>query len=121
MVYKNTFLKIADNTGPRYAKCLGIKKKSIGYLADIILVVIKKRFLKKKKIKKNILNSLVINTRYKIKRKNGLFIRFNHNKSLLLNHQHVFLGSNVKAVICREIKKFKKKFKKIISYSPGNI
>ena len=52
MVYINTFLNIADNTGPKQAKCLNIKKKPIGFLADIILIVIKKRFLKKKKNKK---------------------------------------------------------------------
>ena len=121
MIFKNTFLKLADNTGPKTVKCLNIKNKSIGFLSDIVTVVLKKRFLKKKKIKKNILNSLIVNTKYKTKRKNGVFIKFNSNKSLLINHQLIFLGSNVKAIICKEIKKFKKKFKKIISYSPGNI
>lgn len=105
MVYINTFLNIADNTGPKQAKCLNIKKKPIGFLADIILIVIKKRFLKKKKIKKNILYSIIVNTKCKRKRKNGVFIKFNENKSLILNHHYIFLGSNVKAVLCREIKK----------------
>ena len=121
MIYRNTVLYLADNSGPKKALCLNISKKRIGYLADIIGVVIKKKFLKKKKIKKNILKSLIINSKYKYKRKNGFFIKFKKNKIVLLNHGLIFLGSNVKAVLCKEIKKFKKQFKKIISYSAGNV
>ena len=121
MVYKQTSLILADNSGPKKVKCLNIKKKLIGFLADIIVVVVKKKFLKKKKIKKNVLNSILVNTKYKTKRKNGFFLKFKSNKGLLLNNNFVFLGTNVKCIICKEIKKYKKQFKKIISYSPGNV
>ena len=121
MIYKNTVITLADNSGPRKVKCLNIKKKLIGYLADIIVTVIKKKFLKKKKIKKNILNTIIINSKLKTKRPNGPFLNFQSNKGLLLNNNLIFLGSNVKSIICKEIKKYKKKFKKIISYSPGNV
>jgi large subunit ribosomal protein L14 len=121
MVFQDTILFLADNSGPKKVKCLNIKKKKIGYLADILVVVVKKRFLRRKKIKKNILCSILINSKFKFKRRNGFCISFGKNKGLLLNHNLVFLGSNVKAVVCKEIKKYKKKFKKIISYSGGNV
>ena len=121
MIFKNTLLHLADNSGPKTALCLNISKKKIGYLSDILGVVIKKKFLKKKKIKKNILKGLLINSKFKFKRKNGFLISFKKNKIVLLNQNLVFLGSNVKAVLCKEIKKFKKQFKKIISYSAGNV
>lgn len=121
MILKSTTLNIADNSGPKKVKCLNLKKKLVGYLADIIIVVIKKKFLKRRRIKKNILRSIIIHTRFKIKRKNGFSIKFGQNKSLLLNNNLNFIGSNIKSIICKEIKKYKKKFKKIISYSPGNV
>jgi len=121
MIFKNTVIKLADNSGPKKVKCLGLKKKLIGYISDIVIVVIKKKFLQKKKIKKNILSSIIINSKYKLKRFNGIFIKFNANKGLLLNKNLDFLGSNVKSLICREIKYSKKLFQKIISYSPGNV
>ena len=78
-------------------------------------------FKKKKKIKKNILKGIIINTKFKTKRLNEFYITFDKNRMLLLNHNLVFLGTNIKFIICKEIKIFKKQFKKIISYSSGNI
>ena len=42
MIYKNTIINIADNSGPKKAKVLNIKKKKIGYIGDILVVSIKK-------------------------------------------------------------------------------
>jgi large subunit ribosomal protein L14 len=121
MIYKITKLFLADNSGPKKAKSLDSKKIKTSYLTDIITIVIKKKFLKKKKIKKNILKAIIINTKFKTKRLNSFYITFNKNRILLLNHNLVFLGTNIKSLLCKEIKLYKKQFKKIISYSSGNI
>jgi ribosomal protein L14 len=121
MILKKTKLFLADNSGPKKIKCLKVNKKLIGYLSDVVTVIVKKKYLKRKKIKSNILKSLLINTKYKNNRQNGFFISFGKNKSLLLNNNNVFLGTNVKSVLCKEIKKYKKEYKKIISYSFGNV
>ena len=121
MIYKNTQLKIADNTGPKKAKCINISKKKIGYLADLLVIAIKKKFIKRKKIKKNILLSTLITSKKKQKRLDGNFIMFNNNKIVLLDEKLNFLGTNLKSLICKEYKKNKKKNLKLISYSRGNI
>jgi ribosomal protein L14 len=66
MIYKNSYLDIIDNSGPKKAKCLNIKRKKIGYLADLLVVTIKKKFRGRKKIKKNILYSIFIISKKKI-------------------------------------------------------
>ena len=48
MIFQNSKIIIADNTGPKKAKCLNIKKKPIGFLSDILTVAIKKKKKKKK-------------------------------------------------------------------------
>jgi len=121
MIFKNSRLFVADNSGPKKAKCLDIKKKKIGYLADILIVAIKKKLKKKKKIKKNILNSIFITSKKKTKRFDGTFINFKKNKIAMLDEKFIFLGTNLKSLICKEIKKNKKKNLKLISYSRGNI
>jgi len=49
MILKNTKLFLADNSGPKKIKCLKINKKTVGYLSDVVTVIIKKKYLKKKK------------------------------------------------------------------------
>ena len=65
MIFKNSKLKVTDNSGPKAGKCLNIKKKKIGYLADILTIVIKKKLKRKKKLKKNILSSILLNSKKK--------------------------------------------------------
>ena len=121
MIYKNSILFIADNTGPKKAKCLNIRKKKIGFLADILKIVIKKKLKRKKKLKKNILISIFITSKKKTKRSNGSFIKFNKNKIAILDERLIFFGTNLKSLICKEIKKNKKNHIKLISFSKGNI
>ena len=121
MIFKTSKIYIADNTGPKKAKCLNIKKKKIGYLADILTVVIKKKFKKIKKLKKNILNSIFITSIKKNKRIDGSFILFKKNKIAILDEKFIFLGTSLKSLICKEINLNKKKNLKLISYSKGNI
>jgi len=46
MIFKNTKLIVADNSGPKKVKCLNIMfKKNIGYLADIVSIIVKKKNL----------------------------------------------------------------------------
>jgi large subunit ribosomal protein L14 len=121
MIFKNSKILVADNTGPKKAKCLNIKKKKIGFLSDILVIAIKKKKKRKKKLKKNILHSIFITSKKKKKREDGSFISFKKNKIAILDDKLVFLGTNLKSLICKEIKKKKKKNIKLISYSRGNI
>jgi len=53
MIYKNTVLKIIDNCGARKAKCIEILGKyKWAKIGDLILVVLRKFYNLKKKIKK---------------------------------------------------------------------
>lgn len=53
MIYKNTLLNILDNCGARKAKCIHIIGKfKWAKIGDLILVVLRKFYNLKKKIKK---------------------------------------------------------------------
>ena len=75
----------------------------------------------KKKLKKNILNSIILTSKKKKKRLDGSFISFSHNKVAILDDKFIFFGTNLKSLICKEIKKNQKNHIKLISYSKGII
>lgn len=121
MIQKKTQLKIYDNSGAKVAECIHIikKKKKIAVLGDQILVAIKKLDIHKKINKKDIYINLIIGQKKLKKRKNGTFIKFDQNKSLLLSKTLKFLGTRVYGPIIKEIrtKDTFSQYKKIISYS----
>jgi ribosomal protein L14 len=59
--------------------------------------------------------ALILTIKKNFYRKNGIFIKFNKNRVLLINDQLKFLGTRYKGPISKEIYKYKKKILKIIS------
>lgn len=123
MISIGTKLVCADNTDIKKFKCIkifGNSFKKYAGLGETVRVAIAKRKHKKNIIKKKLYFGLIITVKFKTKRLNGLFIKFDENRALTLNEQNKFLGTRVYGPICKEVRNLKKKkqeFKKIISYS----
>ena len=64
MIYKNTIINIADNSGPKKAKALNIKKKNRLYRGYFSCIYKKKSNIKKN-LKKYILNSIILASKKK--------------------------------------------------------
>ena len=126
-VYIGTKLICADNTDIKKVKCIKIyphSNKKFSFLGDKIRIVIVKRLFKKAIIKKKLYLGLIISLKNSTKRLNGIYLKFDSNRSLTLTEDDKFLGTRVYGPICKEIRNTKKKkiiFKKIISYSKGTI
>ena len=124
MIYKQTILKVVDNTGAKFVKCIKAKSKgkysSIGHSILVSLYRIKNSL----KIKKSILYiGLVVGiSKWKI-RSNGFIFRFFYNKVVLFSKQHKFIGSRVYGILSKDIKIFlnvskdKQDLGKVFSYS----
>jgi len=126
MLFQESILNIADNTGPKKAKCLKLinnhGNRKMCYLGEEIIVAIQKKRVKfkKKTLDKKIFNGLIITTKHKTKRLDGNFVKFSTNNVVLLNSDLQFLGTRVYGLISKEIRdtKIKElKYKRIISYS----
>ena len=123
MILFNTRLFCGDNTDVRKVRCikvLGNSKKKIAYTSNIIRTAVYTRKHKKEIIRKKVYFNVIVNTKQKHRRPNGIFIKFDRNRSLNLSEQLKFLGSRVYGPICKEIRGSaakKLKFKKLISYS----
>jgi large subunit ribosomal protein L14 len=125
MVGKETILRVADNSGLIYVKCVNPPLSLTKYTFKLgeIITVFPKIIDYSKKLRKKKYFCLVISLKKITRRKNGLWVSFLKNRVLVLNDQFKFLGTRVKGPICREIrtKKGKILYKKIISYSGGTI
>ena len=131
MIQIESQLKIVDNSGAKWAKCISVKKKGKNPIASVgmLILVSLKKFSNRKKVNKRIIYiGLVVGIRYWLSRINGNFIKFFSNRLLLFNKQIKFLGTRIYGSILKEIKinslvvgKNKKYFQKIFSYSSSTV
>jgi len=125
MIQAQTLLKIADNSGGKFAKCLKILKKGTvpryGAVGDTVVVSIQqlrnKNRLTAKVRRGDVLKGVIVKTRNKLRRGQGVSFCFQQNAVVLLDKQLKPVASRVLGVIPKELKT--NKFSKIISLSSG--
>jgi len=131
MIQVESQLKVVDNSGAKWAKCVLIKKKGkypIATVGMFVLVTVKKFSHRKKVNKKTMYIGLIVSVNFWISRLDGTFIKFFSNRLLLFNKQFKFLGTRIYGSISKELKvaslnekKNKTYFQKIFSYSSNII
>ena len=125
MIFPQTILKISDNSGGKFLKCIKILKKGAftrkGKLGDLIVGSVQKLRSKNRhlsKVKKgDVVYALVVRTKVASNRKIGINIRFLSNDVVLVNKGLRPIASRVFGVLPKELRV--SKFAKIISISKG--
>ena len=126
MIQQQTILKVFDNSGAKWVKCIKVPvgfKKKYATIGDIIIVSIQQLRNKSKKTskvkKKEIYEALIIKTKMKFLKKNGYKKNFKENGVALLNKQGNPIGTRIIGAISKEL--IKKKLQKFTSISKGLI
>ena len=124
MIQHRSVLKVSDNSGAKTVRCikvLGGFKKQYAKTGDIIVVSIQQlrnKLKKNSKVKKReIYRALIIRTKSRILKKNGIETYFNENSVALLNKQGNPMGTRIIGPLPKLLKK--KKFQKFINISNG--
>lgn len=123
MIFSRTVLKVADNSGAKYVRCLRILKttsasgkKYYAKVGDIILVSV--RFIRSdKKIKKgSVFKAIVVRTKkWQSRIENSVLL--NENAVVLLDSKKMIpIGTRIFGPIARELRK--RKMFKILSSAP---
>ena len=115
MVQNRTVLKVIDNSGAKYVRCLKVlNKKKVGYLGDLVIVsVLNLRRGRGRKIRvkrKELCLGLIASIKYKKNRLGGQFIQSKVNSVILLTRQKKPIGNRVFGLVFKELR-LKKKFK----------
>lgn len=117
MLQKETKIVNSDNTGVKLLKCINIKgNKKYGLIGDLLSIVVNKFRMKKKLLKKHIYYGLVISTISYLYRLEGIFIKSDFNRLVILNKDKQFLGTRIYGPIYKEIRRIVDGKKKIIRY-----
>ena len=124
MIQQRSVLKVSDNSGAKTVRCikvLGGFKKQYAKMGDIIIVSVQRlrnRFKRNAKVKrKEVYKALILRTKLKLKKKNGIKIYFNENSVALLNKHGNPLGTRIIGPVPKILRK--KNLQRFISIASG--
>ena len=118
MLQKETKILSSDNTGVGLLQCIHVQnKKKYGTIGDILNVVVKKFKVQKNLVKKQIYCGLIICLKSIVYRLNGIYVKSDQNRVLLLNRESLqFLGTRIYTPVYKEIRQFTVGKKKLLRY-----
>jgi large subunit ribosomal protein L14 len=119
MIQPQSYLNVADNTGARKLMCIRVLNKNKLQVANIgmIIIAVVKEALPNMSIKKSdIVRAVIVRTSKKIRRQNGMSIRFDDNAAVLVNKEGLPIGTRIFGPVARELRD--KNFTKIVSLAP---
>ena len=118
MIYPQTMLTVADNTGAKKVMCirvLGGNKKYAG-IGDTIIAVVKEAIPNMPVKRSDVVRAIIVRTKKSVRRQDGMYIRFDDNAVVLVNMDNNPRGTRVFGPVAREIRD--KNFSKIVSLAP---
>merc|ERR1712003_26120 len=118
MIYPQTILTVADNTGAKKVMCIRVLGGSKKYakIGDIIIAVVKEALPNMPVKRSDVVRAIVVRTKKTISRQDGMYIRFDDNAAVLVNMENNPIGTRVFGPVAREIRD--RSFSKIVSLAP---
>ncbi|WGH27659.1 MAG: 50S ribosomal protein L14 [Candidatus Shikimatogenerans bostrichidophilus] len=118
MLQQESKLKVTDNTGAKEVlliRILGGSNKKYASIGDLIVVTVKKNFIKSNIKKGEIYKAIIVRVKKKKKRLDGTYISFDDNACILLNDNKEIKGTRIFGPVAKELRY--KGYMKIISLS----
>lgn len=118
MIYPQTMLTIADNTGARKIMCIRILggNKKYASIGDTIIGVVKEAIPNMPIKRSDVIRAIIVRTKKTVRRPDGMYIRFDDNAAVIVNMDNNPRGTRVFGPVAREIRD--KNFSKIVSLAP---
>ncbi|HSW76730.1 MAG TPA: 50S ribosomal protein L14 [Candidatus Saccharimonadales bacterium] len=106
MIQKESFLKVADNSGAKLLKCfhlVGSTRKRYAYIGDIVKCSVKIAIPQGMVKKGDIVDVMIVRTKKELRRADGTYIRFSENAGVILKDGKM-LGTRIFGPVAREIR-----------------
>jgi large subunit ribosomal protein L14 len=118
MIYPQTILTVADNTGAKKVMCIRILggNKKYAEIGDTIIAVVKEAIPNMPIKRSNVVKAIIVRTKKTIRRPDGMYIRFDDNAAVIVNAENNPRGTRVFGPVAREIRD--RNFSKIVSLAP---
>jgi large subunit ribosomal protein L14 len=118
MIYPQTMLTVADNTGAKKVMCIRVLggNKKYAKIGDTIIAVVKEALPNMPVKRSDVVRAIIVRTKKSVRRQDGMYIRFDDNAAVLVNMDNNPRGTRVFGPVAREIRD--KNFSKIVSLAP---
>jgi len=119
MVPVGTELKVADNSGAKKLKLIGIpgsSSKKFASVGDIVTVVVSGASSTGNVKDHSVVSAVLVRVRKEVRRKDGSYVRFDDNAAVVIDKDKNMIGTRVFGPIARELRD--KGYLKIISLAP---
>jgi large subunit ribosomal protein L14 len=118
MIYPQTMLTVADNTGAKKIMCIRVLggNKKYAKIGDTIIAVVKEALPNMPVKRSDVIRAIVVRTKKSIRRQDGMYIRFDDNAAVIVNMDNNPRGTRVFGPVAREIRD--KNYSKIVSLAP---
>jgi large subunit ribosomal protein L14 len=118
MIYPQTILTVADNTGAKKVMCIRILggNKKYAEIGDTIIAVVKEAIPNMPIKRSDVVKAIIVRTKKTIRRQDGMYIRFDDNAAVIVNPENNPRGTRVFGPVAREIRD--KNLSKIVSLAP---
>ena len=119
MIQLRSNLDVADNTGARIARAIGVLHKPgqrYAGIGDIIKAHIKEASPDGTVKKGEVVDCVVVRTKHKLRRPDGSYLSFDNNAVVIIDEQLNPKGTRIFGPVARELRD--KNFTKIISLAP---
>jgi large subunit ribosomal protein L14 len=118
MIYPQTILTVADNTGAKKVMCIRILggNKKYAEIGDTIIAVVKEAIPNMPIKRSDVVKAIIVRTKKTIRRQDGMYIRFDDNAAVIVTPENNPRGTRVFGPVAREIRD--KNLSKIVSLAP---
>ncbi len=118
MIYPQTMLTVADNTGAKKVMCIRVLggNKKYARIGDTIIAVVKEALPNMPVKRSDVIRAVIVRTKKSIRRQDGMYIRFDDNAVVIVNMDNNPRGTRVFGPVAREIRD--KNYSKIVSLAP---
>jgi large subunit ribosomal protein L14 len=119
MIQQQTYLDVADNSGARKIMCIRVlkgTKSRYAKVGDVIVASVKEAIPHAPIKKGDVVKAVVVRTTKETRRKDGSYIKFDHNAVVIIDDQKEPKGTRVFGPVANELRQ--KQFLKIITLAP---
>ena len=119
MIQKESYLRVADNTGAKEIKCirvLGGSKRKYGNIGDVIVASVRKSTPGGQVKKGEVVRAVIVRSAKGVRRADGTYVRFDDNAAVLIKDDKNPRGTRIFGPVARELRD--KDYMKILSLAP---
>lgn len=118
MLQMESSLEVADNTGARVAKMIGVigKRTKSANVGDVITAHIRESIPTASIKKGSVVKAVIVRTAAPIRRSDGSVLRFDKNAMVIIDKDGNPRGTRIFGPVARELRE--KRYMKIVSLAP---